>query len=94
MTERGETGTPGFIWRRPGFPSMRGVRVIDSRSEGMPREERDAMVEEHLDRRPPETQSEIVTQYAFASSELIFSPRTFRKFMRNTEFGDPSPTML
>src|ERR1700730_7748668 len=70
------------------------VRVIDSRFEGMPREKRDAMVEEQLDKLPPETQRDIVTLFTFAPSELARTPRTFREFMQNTEFDNPSPTML
>ncbi len=70
------------------------VRVIDPRFEGMPREKRDAMVEEYLDKLPPETQRDIVTLFTFAPSELARKPTTFREFMLNTEFDDPSPTML
>ena len=70
------------------------VRVIDSRFEGMPREERDAMVEKYLDQLPPEIQRDIVTLYTFAPSELKETPNTFREFMLNTEFDHPSPSML
>jgi hypothetical protein len=70
------------------------VRVIDPRFEGMKREQRDAMVEAELDKLPPETQSDIVTLFTFAPSELTQTPRTFREFMQNTEFDDPTPTML
>lgn len=70
------------------------VRVIDRRFEGMPREKRDALVEEHLDKLPPETQRDIVTLFPFAPSELERTPTTFREFMLNTEFDDPSPAML
>jgi hypothetical protein len=69
------------------------VRVIDSRFEGMSREKRDAMVEEQIDTLPSETQSDIVTLFVFAPSELTQTPKTFREFMLNTEFDDPSPTM-
>jgi hypothetical protein len=70
------------------------VRVIDRRFEGMPRDKRDALVEEYLDKLPPETQRDIVTLFTFSPSELARTPTTFREFMLNTEFNDPSPTML
>ena len=70
------------------------VRVIDKRFEGMPREKRDSLVEEQLDKLPPETQRDIVTLFTFAPSELSGVPKTFREFMLNTEFDDPSPSML
>ena len=70
------------------------VRVIDSRFEGLSREKRDAMVEEQIDKLPLETQRDIVTLFVFAPSELTQTPKTFREFMLNTEFDDPSPTML
>jgi hypothetical protein len=70
------------------------VRVIDKRFEGMSREKRDAMVEEQLDKLPPETQRDIVTLFTFAPSELKRTPTTLREFMQNTEFDNPSPTML
>ncbi len=60
----------------------------------MKREQRDAMVEAELDKLPPETQRDIVTLFTFAPSELAQTPKTFREFMQNTEFEDPSPTML
>ena len=70
------------------------IRVIDPRFEGMPREKRDAMVEQYLDTLPPETQRDIVTLFTFAPSELERTPTTFREYMLNTEFDDPSPSML
>jgi stress-induced morphogen len=70
------------------------VRVIDSRFEGLSREKRDAMVELFLDKLPPETQRDIVTLFTFAPSELNRTPTTFREFLLNTEFDDPSPSML
>lgn len=69
-------------------------RVIDQRFEGMSREKRDALVEEHLDKLPPETQQDIVTLFTFAPSEFARTPTTYREFMLNTEFDDPSPMML
>lgn len=70
------------------------VRVIDPRFEGMSRENRDVMVELYLDTLPPETQSDIVTLFTFAPSELSRTPATFREFLQNTEFEDPSPSKL
>jgi stress-induced morphogen len=70
------------------------VRVIDSRFEGMPREQRDALVEPYLDQLPAETQRDIVTLFTFAPSELQQTPTTFREYMLNTEFSDPSPSLL
>jgi len=70
------------------------VRVIDSRFEGLSREKRDAMVEQWLDRLPPDTQRDIVTLFTFAPSDLVRTPTTFREYMLNTEFDDPSPSML
>jgi len=70
------------------------VRVIDRRFERMSREKRDAMVEEHLDKLPQETQRDIVTLFTFAPSELTRTPTTFKEFMQNTEFDNPNPAML
>lgn len=70
------------------------VRVIDPRFEGLSREQRDTMVEEHLDKLPPETQRDIVTLFTFAPSELQSTPRTFREYMLNTEFDEPTPSAL
>jgi stress-induced morphogen len=70
------------------------VRVIDPRFEGKKREQRDAMVEAELDKLPPETQRDIVTLFTFAPSELVQTPKTFREYVQNTEFDDPTPSML
>ena len=70
------------------------VRVVDPGFEGMPREQRDALVERYLDQLPPETQRDIVTLFTFAPSELVRTPTTFREYLLNTEFDDPSPSML
>ena len=70
------------------------VRVIDRRFEGMSREKRDAMVEEHLDKLPPEIQRDIVTLFTFAPSELTREATTFREFMQNSEFENAGPPML
>jgi hypothetical protein len=70
------------------------VRIIDDGFEGMSREKRDAMAEEQIDKLPPKTQRDIVTLFTFTRSELAQTPKTFREFMQNTEFENPSPTML
>ena len=70
------------------------VRIIDPRFEGMPRDKRDAMVEPYLDQLPLETQKDIVTLFTFAPSEPERTPTTLREYMLNTEFDDPSPSML
>lgn len=70
------------------------VRVIDQRFEGMPIEKRDAMVEPHLERLPERTQADIMNLFTFAPSELQQSPKCVREFLKNTEFEDPSPSML
>lgn len=70
------------------------VRVIDPRFEGMPTEDRDAMVEPSLELLPEHTQADIMSLYTFAPSELQQTPKTLREFLLNTEFDDPSPSML
>jgi hypothetical protein len=62
--------------------------------EGMTREKRNVMVEPHLATLPLETQRDIVTLFTFAPSELQRAPATFRAYMLNTEFDDPSPSTL
>jgi len=69
------------------------VRVIDSRFEGLSPEKRDAMVEPHLEQLPERTQADIMSLFTFAPSELQ-TPKSLREFMKNTEFDDPSPSML
>jgi stress-induced morphogen len=70
------------------------VRVVDSRFEGLPREQRDGMVEHYLDQLPPETQRDIVTLFTFAPSDLQPMPTTLRERMLNAEFDQPSPSVL
>ncbi len=70
------------------------LRVIDSRFEGLSPAERDAMVEPHLARLPERTQADIVNLFTFAPSELQQPTNSFRQFFMNTEFDDPSPSML
>jgi hypothetical protein len=70
------------------------IRVIDPRFEGCSIEERDAMVEPFLDRLPESTQADIMNLLTLAPSELDQSSKTFRALLLNTEFDDPSPSML
>jgi hypothetical protein len=70
------------------------VRVIDPRFEGLLIEKRDAMVEPYLEELPERTQADIMSLFTFAPSELHQSPKTLREFLTNTEFEDPSPSML
>lgn len=70
------------------------VRVVDSRFEGLPTEQRDAMVEPHLEALPERTQADILSLYTFAPSELTSTIRPFSALVQNTEFVDPSPSML
>jgi hypothetical protein len=70
------------------------VRVIDSRFDGLSREERDAMVEPYFNQLPERTQADIMNLFTFAPSELQQTPKTLREFLLNTEFEEPSPSML
>lgn len=70
------------------------VRVLDSRFEGLPADERDAMVEPYLEQLPERTQADIMNLFTFAPSELLQTLNTFRELLLNTEFDDPSPSML
>jgi hypothetical protein len=70
------------------------IRVIDQRFEGLSPDQRDAMVEPQLEQLPERTQADIMTLFTFAPSELQQTPKTFREFMKNSEFDDPSPSML
>ena len=68
--------------------------MIDLRFEELPPENRDAMVEPHLEHLPEHTQADIISLFTLAPSELQQTPKTFRAFLLNTEFDDPSPSML
>jgi hypothetical protein len=70
------------------------VRIIDRRFEGLSIEKRDAMVEPYIDELPERTQSDIVSLFTFAPSELKQSPKIYREFLLNEEFKHPSPSML
>jgi stress-induced morphogen len=70
------------------------LRVIDPRFEGLSREKRDEMVERYLEQLPPDIQRDIVSLFTFAPSEMGQSPATFKGYLLNVEFEDPSPSML
>ena len=70
------------------------VRVIDKQFESIAREERDKIVEPFIEKLPPSTQADIVTLVLLAPSEFERPGDTFREFMLNTEFENPSPSML
>lgn len=70
------------------------VRVIDPSFEGMSREQRDTLVEEQLDKLPPEIQRDIVNLLTLAPSELSSNAKSLRVLMLNSEFEDPSPSVL
>ena len=70
------------------------VRVIDSRFEGLSSEQRDAMVEPVLDQLPERTQADIMSLFTFAPSELQPTPQANRALVLNTEFEEPSPSVL
>jgi len=52
------------------------------------------MVEPHLEQLPERTQADIMNLFTFAPSELQQTPETFREFLLNAEFDNPSPSML
>ncbi len=70
------------------------VRVIDGRFKGMPREKRDGMVEPYLEQLPEPTQADIMTLFTFAPSEVEQPGKMLKEYLLNTEFEDPSPSML
>lgn len=70
------------------------VRFIDSRFEGMSRDDRDRLVEDQICQLPQDPQRDIVTIFCFAPSELGKTPKIFRESMLSAEFENPSPSML
>ena len=52
------------------------------------------MVEPHLAQLPERTQADIVSLFTFAPSELQQTAKTFKEFLQNAEFDDPSPSVL
>lgn len=71
------------------------LRIIDPQFEGLSREERDAIVEPHIEQSLPEsTLGDITTLFTFAPSEIQDASKNLKEFLLNTEFEDPSPSML
>lgn len=70
------------------------VRVIDPRFKGVPHEKRDEMIEPLLAKLPERTQADIITLFLFTPEEILQSQETFKQFLMNSEFEDPSPSML
>jgi hypothetical protein len=81
---------PGTDAYRYNSASIR-VRVVDPRFEGKSTEERDAMVEPLLARLPESIQADIMNLLTLYPNETADS---FKAFVANAEFDDPSPTML
>ena len=52
------------------------------------------MVEPCLEGLPERTRADIISLFTFAPSELRQTAETFKEFALNTEFDDPSPSML
>ena len=77
------------------------VRVIDPQFEGLPVEKRHDLVEPALEQLPERTQGDILMLYTFAPSELYDPerpgpqiPSSWKQYLRNAEFEDPSPSIL
>ena len=70
------------------------VRVIDQRFEGMPTEKRDAMVEPYLERLPDARQADIMNLFTSLRRSSSSRRSQCREFLKETEFEDPSPSML
>jgi len=68
--------------------------VIDSRFEGLPMGQRDALVEPHLTKLPERTQGDIMNLFTFSPAELDEEKDSFRARLQNAEFEHPSPSML
>lgn len=98
-----ETRNVEVVLRKAGFEKVDAyrynsasirVRVIDPRFEGLSPDKRDTMVEPYLEQLPERTQADIMNLFTFAPSELQQTPKTFRQFLLNAEFDDPSPSIL
>jgi len=67
------------------------VRITDPRFEGKSVAERDKMVEPILEQLPQETQADIMNLLTLYPNETAESSKAF---LANSEFEDPSPSML
>jgi hypothetical protein len=70
------------------------VRVVDSRFESISRDERDSLVEPSIEALPDDTRSDIVNLVLLSPEEYDSPNETFREYLLNTEFENPSPSML
>ena len=70
------------------------VRVIDPVFQGKDAARRDAMVEKLLKELPETTQADILTLYTFAPEEIENPDASYRNYLLNAEFEDPSPSEL
>jgi hypothetical protein len=70
------------------------VRVVDPRFEKLSTEKRDELVEPVLDQLPERTQADIMTLLTFAPLELQATAKASRQALLNTEFEEPSPSVL
>jgi stress-induced morphogen len=67
------------------------VRIIDPRFEGKSTEERDAMVEPLLEQLPEGIQADIMNLLTLYPDE---TSKSFKAFFANSEFEEPSPSLL
>lgn len=67
------------------------VRVVDPQFEGKSVEERDALVDPVLARLPKKTQAEVMNLITLYPGETT---KSLRALMVNSEFEEPSPSML
>ena len=70
------------------------VRIVDPRFEGIDRDNRDSIVEPFIDKLPEKTQSDIVNLVLLSPVEFENPSMSFREYLLNIEFDDPSPSML
>lgn len=70
------------------------LRVIDKRFEGLSLARRDGMVEPFIAQLPEKTQGDIITLCTFAPKELRPKSGISRQLLQNSEFENPSPSLL
>lgn len=81
---------PGADAYRYNSASIR-VRIVDPRFEGKSTEQRDRMVEPFLEKLPESTQADIMNLLTLYPEETAKSSKAE---FANSEFEDPSPSML
>jgi nitric oxide reductase activation protein len=67
------------------------VRIIDQRFEGKSTEERDALVEPFLEQVPEAIQADIMNLLTLYPDETT---KSYKAFFANSEFEEPSPSLL